>query len=137
VKLEDKLLAALLLGGGYAPLSRLSGELGASETGLAEAARSLAARGYPVEVERELLKLHLLDDLSAAAPRAAKLGTSLRFSVHYLERCGSTMDVARELALGRWRLVRDTRAQTPAVGLARAQPRCERRCRPDLGAARA
>lgn len=98
MKLEEKLLAALLLSGGCAPLSRLSGELEASETDLAEAARSLAARGYPVEVERGSLKLHLLDDLSAAAPRAAKLGTSLRFSVHYLERCGSTMDVARELA---------------------------------------
>ncbi len=98
MKLEDRLLAALLLSEGCASLSRLSGELGAPEAALAGAARSLAARGYPLEVEQGLLKLHPADDLGAAGSRAARLGTSLRFSVHYLERCGSTMDVARELA---------------------------------------
>ena len=96
--LEDRLLAALLLGGGRAPLKRLSGELGVPESELLGAAMSLAARGYPLRVERGLLELRPADDLSVAGACAARLGTSLRFSVVYLERCGSTQDAARELA---------------------------------------
>jgi BirA family biotin operon repressor/biotin-[acetyl-CoA-carboxylase] ligase len=98
VGLEDRLLAALLLGGGRAPLKRLSEELGVPESDLLGAAMSLAARGYPLRVERELLELRPADDLSVAGACAARLGTSLRFSVVYLERCGSTQDAARELA---------------------------------------
>jgi len=98
VGLEDRLLAALLLGGGRAPLKRLSGELGVPESELLGAAMSLAARGYPLRVERGLLELRPADDLSVAGACAARLGTSLRFSVVYLERCGSTQDAARELA---------------------------------------
>lgn len=98
VGLEDRLLAALLLGGGRAPLKRLSEELVVSEGDLLGAAMSLAARGYPLRVERELLELRPADDLSVAGACAARLGTSLRFSVVYLERCRSTQDVARELA---------------------------------------
>jgi BirA family biotin operon repressor/biotin-[acetyl-CoA-carboxylase] ligase len=98
VGLEDRLLAALLLGGGRAPLKRLSGELGVPESDLLGAAMSLAARGYPLRVERGLLELRPADDLSVAGACAARLGTSLRFSVVYLERCGSTQDAARELA---------------------------------------
>ncbi len=96
--LEDRLLAALLLGGGRAPLKRLSEELGVPESDLLGAAMSLAARGYPLRVERGLLELRPADDLSVAGACAARLGTSLRFSVIYLERCGSTQDAARELA---------------------------------------
>jgi len=98
VGFEDRLLAALLLGGGRAPLKRLSEELGVPESDLLGAAMSLAARGYPLRVERELLELRPADDLSVAGACAARLGTSLRFSVVYLERCGSTQDAARELA---------------------------------------
>jgi BirA family biotin operon repressor/biotin-[acetyl-CoA-carboxylase] ligase len=98
VGLEDRLLAALLLGGGRAPLKRLSEELGVPESDLLGAAMSLAARGYPLRVERGLLELRPADDLSVAGACAARLGTSLRFSVIYLERCGSTQDAARELA---------------------------------------
>lgn len=98
VGLEDRLLAALLLGGGRAPLKRLSEELGVPESELLGAAMSLAARGYPLRVERGLLELRPADDLSVAGACAARLGTSLRFSVVYLERCGSTQDAARELA---------------------------------------
>jgi len=98
VGFEDRLLAALLLGGGRAPLKRLSEELGVPESDLLGAAMSLAARGYPLRVERELLELRPADDISVAGACAARLGTSLRFSVVYLERCRSTQDVARELA---------------------------------------
>jgi BirA family biotin operon repressor/biotin-[acetyl-CoA-carboxylase] ligase len=98
VRLEDKLLAVLLLRGGYVPLSRLLDELGASESDLVGAAWYLAARGYPIEVERGLLRLQPADDLSVAGACTARLGTSLRFSAVYLERCDSTQDVARELA---------------------------------------
>lgn len=95
----DRLLAALLLNDGFVSLSRLSREWGVPRAALVEAARALAARGYPVEAKRGLgYRMLPIDDLSLAESCAARLGTSLRFSVRYLKLCSSTQDVARELA---------------------------------------
>lgn len=83
---------------GFATAGELAVVLGQPEGVVALILRELVEEGYPVEQHPQLGWRFRGDDVADLACCVHLLGEGLRFSLHYVERCSSTQDVARALA---------------------------------------
>jgi len=83
---------------GYVSGSEIAKELGLSRSTINKIVNELRRVGYVIETHPRLgYRLLDVDDLSLA-PQYPPIVEGRRISIHYLERCGSTQDVADSLA---------------------------------------
>ncbi|MEM4900172.1 MAG: biotin--[acetyl-CoA-carboxylase] ligase [Thermofilum sp.] len=96
---KRKLLEQLAVSTGHIPAEKLAEDLGVPRAVVERLAEELRGEGYPVESSPELgYRLAVGDNLEEAGRYAGALDTSMAFSVHFLEACTSTQDVAAALA---------------------------------------
>jgi BirA family biotin operon repressor/biotin-[acetyl-CoA-carboxylase] ligase len=95
---KEVVLRELACREGFAAVEELAELLGQPEEVVARALRELVEGGYPVERHPQLGYRFRGDDVADLACCAHVLGERLRFTLHHVDRCSSTQDVARELA---------------------------------------
>jgi len=94
-----EVLRKLLEVDGFVSGNELGKELGVSRTTIHRCVEYLRSIGYVVESHpRYGYRLVKEDDLRYAQTYLRDLGTRIDYIVHYVETCGSTQDVAEELA---------------------------------------
>ncbi len=99
-ELRKRVLEALLKSHGFVSGAELSRLLGVSRATVSRVVRELIEKGFAIEVHPGVgYRVEVLNDLRYVDKALNAMPTRMRFSIHYLERCSSSQDVAEALAI--------------------------------------
>lgn len=94
-----KLLEILASTNNYVPGPRIASMLGISRSMVNRLIEDLRSRGFLIESHpRRGYRLLIADDLRLASTYVCSVGVKLRYSLHYVDVCESTQDIADALA---------------------------------------